>query len=174
MRLFALATVLLSLCLSQNTAAAEKRIFLDCDAPRYTNTVYGFSFALPAGQWDAMEKNDGREISVHDGSEGETDVTRIRVTVRDGYADIPLQTLLDNEAKRHVSILKKEVGQTGDWFAITAKDSKNNLVLVTYHLRGDRANILEITAPGDQKASFDMVSRKMAESFKPGFGHRGR
>ena len=107
-------------------------------------------------------------IAIHDGAEGDTDVTRIRAAVRSGYAGIPLQTLLAEEAKGYRNILKDEAGP--DWFALTAEDVQGNYVYIRYTLRGDRANVLTITAPREQKASFDMAASSVAQSFKPGFG----
>ena len=159
---------LLCLCLSPCLGAAGERVFLNTDNPRYVNKTFGFSFALPPGQWDAVESDGGREIAIHDGAQGDTGVTRIRAAVRSGYAGIPLQTLLAEEAKGYRNILKDEAGP--DWFALTAEDVQGNYVYIRYTLRGDRANVLTITAPREQKASFDMAASSVAQSFKPGFG----
>ena len=164
----------LCLCLLPCLAAAGERVFLDTDAPHYVNKISGFSFALPPGQWDAVESDGGREISIHNGAEGDTDVTRIRAFVRDGYANIPLQTLLNEEAKGYRDILKEEVGPEKDWFALTAEDARENYVYVKYFLKGGTANVLVITAPKEQKPSFDMAVSTVTLSFKPGFGRSER
>ncbi|MCR5563202.1 MAG: hypothetical protein K6F46_07525 [Desulfovibrio sp.] len=164
----------LCLCLFPFHAVAGERVFLNTDNPRYVNKVSGFSFALPPGQWDAVENDGGREITIHNGSEGDTDVTRVRAFVRGGYATIPLQTLLNEEAKGYRDILKEEVGPAKDWFALTAEDTRGNYVYVKYFLKGDTANVLLIIAPRAQKPSFDMAVSTVTHSFKPGFGRSGR
>lgn len=168
MRLLLTAACLLCLCLFPCPGAAGERVFLDTDRPCYVNKTFGFSFALPPGQWDAVESDGGREITIHDGAEGDTDITRIRAAVRSGYAGIPLRRLLGEEAKGYRDILKEESGP--DWFALTAEDVRGNYVYVRYALRGDRANVLTITASGGQKAAFDMAVASVEQSFTPGFG----
>ncbi len=163
-----------SLCLVSCLVAAGEGVFLDTDNPRYVNKVSGFSFALPPGQWSAVENDGGREISIHNGAEGDTEVTRIRAFVRGGYANIPLQTLLNEEAKGYRDILNEEVGPKNDWFALTAEDTRENYVYVKYFLKGGTANVLVITAPKEQKPSFDLTVSAVARSFKPGFGLSGR
>lgn len=168
MRPLLTAVCLLCLCLAPSLGAAGERVFLDTGNPCYVSKFFGFSFALPPGQWDAVESDGGREIAIHDGAEGDTDVTRIRVAVRGGYAGIPLRSLLNEEAKGCRDVFREEVG--ADWFALTAEDARGNYAYVRYALKGDRANVLTITAPKEQKAAFDMVASRVAQSFKPGFG----
>ena len=170
MRTLLTAICLFCLFLFPCAGHAEQRVFLDTDAPRYENKLYGFSFTLPPGQWDAMETADGEGIIIHDGVEGDPDNTSIHAYARDGYADASLQALLNEEAKGYREILKEEISPNNDWFALTAEGIQGNYVFIKYFLKGDKANILVISAPKEQKASFDMVVSSVVNSFKPGFG----
>lgn len=170
MHLLLAAACLLCFCLFPCLGMTGQRMFLDTDKPHYVNKVHGFSFTLPPGQWDAVESDDGKEITIHDGADGDTDVTKIRVVARDGYANIPLQTLLNEETKGYRNILKEEVSPNNDWFALTAEDAHDNYVFIKYILKEGKANVLVVTASRTQKASFDSAVSRLVKSFSPGFG----
>ena len=169
MRTLITLTCFLCLCLFPCLVSAGS-IYLNTDNPRYHNSRYGFTFTLPPGQWACQENDGGKEVSIHDGAEGDTDITRVHASVRTGYAGFSLKALFNEEAKGYPNILKENFVPSKNTFSLIAEDVRDNYVYVKYVLKNDKVNMLVITTPKEQKASFDMVVKSVEHSFTPGCG----
>ncbi|MBO6002381.1 MAG: hypothetical protein J6P53_02670 [Mailhella sp.] len=159
------------LLMASAAPAAEKRIFVDPDAPVYTNREYGFVLKLPPGQWGGLQMEDRSGARFSDAADGDTEYTEVRA-----YAfprgKATAARMFAEEAKGYREILKEEMFPGDEGFALTALSPQGWYVYVRYFIGKDAVNVLAVSSAPEQKPTFDYTVPEVSRAFRPGFGRR--
>lgn len=167
-----LAAVLLAFGMAAVSAApgADGRIYLNADAPRYSNGRYGFSITLPAGQWEVVEADNGDGITAKD-DESDPKSREIRVWGTRSYSVLgqDFAAALAEAEGDFASIARREADAAAGHFTLAGTAKTGGLLYVRCFFDKEVANIARITAPDGWQAGFDAAVRAVESSFKPGF-----
>ncbi|MCR5815083.1 MAG: hypothetical protein K6G15_11425 [Desulfovibrio sp.] len=156
--LFALSVVLLAS--SPLWAAAAPS-----DTLSYNNSRYGFSLALPKGDWKRTEAANG------DGCV----FTQASIEVRAyGTRSYVVQNQDMEDARAHLRVLfakieHEDVDRLRHFFRIVGRDSQGQLLCVLCYFGQDAANIATISGKQQFLSTFEETVLCIQRSFRPGF-----
>ena len=158
-----------ALCLCAAPAWAE-RIYLNPNAPHYKNARYGFSVALPPGQWDVMEADNGDGITAK-GDESDPNSREIRAYGTMGYSVLgqDFAAALAEAEGEFATIERREADPAAGLFTLAGADKSGGLLYIRCFFGEEAANIVRIRCPDGWRAGFDTAVTYVEKSFKPGF-----